>query len=60
MVAATSLGRSVPAFAQATGSAAPAQAPAPTTPAQPAPWKPVFSEVRRGIGYFTGRGGTIG
>ncbi len=23
-------------------------------------WTPVFTEIRRGVGYFTGRGGTIG
>ena len=57
IVAATSLDRSWPAFAQTTASTAPAQAAA---PAQPAPWTPVFTPVRRNIGYFTGRGGTIG
>lgn len=27
---------------------------------QPAPITPVFTEIRRGVGYFTGRGGTMG
>lgn len=27
---------------------------------QPPQWTPVFTEIRRGVGYFTGRGGTIG
>ena len=26
----------------------------------PAQWQPVFTPVRRNVGYFTGRGGTIG
>jgi cyclase len=27
---------------------------------QPPQWTPVFTEIRRGVGFFTGRGGTIG
>ena len=29
-------------------------------PPQPAPLTPVFTELRRNVGFFTGRGGTIG
>jgi len=36
-----------------------AQMPASPPPQSP-PWTPVFAPVRRNIGYFTGRGGTIG
>jgi cyclase len=50
-VAAASLGRSRPLWAQATASPPPVQTPT---------WTPVFTPVRRNIGYFTGRGGTIG
>ena len=33
----------------------------PAAPAQQMPaWAPVFTEIRRGAGFFTGRGGTIG
>lgn len=45
-VGATTLGR--PAFAAA------------WQQQQPQPITPVFTEIRRGVGYFTGRGGTIG
>ncbi len=27
---------------------------------QPAPVTPVFTDIRRNVGFFTGRGGTIG
>lgn len=27
---------------------------------QPPQWTPVYTEIRRGVGFFTGRGGTIG
>jgi cyclase len=37
-----------------------AQAAAPTAPVQAPPWTPVFTPLRRNVGYFTGRGGTIG
>jgi cyclase len=50
-VAAASLDRSRPLWAQTTASTPPAQTPT---------WTPVFTPVRRNIGYFTGRGGTIG
>jgi len=50
-VAALGLGR-LPGFAQAT-----AQAPAPPAPAPPVT---KFEEIRRGVGYFSGNGGTIG
>jgi len=37
------------------------QPPAPAPPAaQPAPPTPVFTDVRRNVGIFTARGGTIG
>ena len=32
----------------------------PQTPQQPPPVTPVFTEIRRNVGFFTGRGGTIG
>lgn len=38
----------------------PAQAPQPMPQQTPAAWKPVFTEIRRGVGQYTGRGGTIG
>ena len=44
-------------LAQAAGAAA--QAPA-AAPAQAAPITPVFTPIRRNVGFFTGRGGTIG
>jgi cyclase len=50
-MAAASLHREHPLWAQATAAAPPAQAPT---------WTPVFTPVRRNVGYFTGRGGTIG
>jgi glyoxylase-like metal-dependent hydrolase (beta-lactamase superfamily II) len=50
-MAAASLDRSRPLWAQTTASTPPAQTPT---------WTPVFTPVRRNIGYFTGRGGTIG
>jgi glyoxylase-like metal-dependent hydrolase (beta-lactamase superfamily II) len=34
--------------------------PMPQPPQQPAQWTPVFTEIRRGVGQFMGRGGTIG
>ena len=36
------------------------QAPAPQQPQQAPQWKPVFTEIRSGVGQFLGRGGTIG
>lgn len=45
-------------FAQTTPTT-PAAAPAATPPAPP-PLVTEFKELRRGVGYFTGRGGTIG
>jgi cyclase len=50
-MAVASLDRAQPLWAQATASPPPAQGPT---------WKPVFTPLRRNIGYFTGRGGTIG
>ena len=38
----------------------PPQAGQPAQPQQPPAWTPVFTEIRRGVGQFTGRGGTIG
>ncbi|MEO6223682.1 MAG: MBL fold metallo-hydrolase [Vicinamibacterales bacterium] len=38
----------------------PPQAAQPMPPQQPAQWTPLFTEIRRGVGQFTGRGGTIG
>jgi cyclase len=35
------------------------QQPPPTAPPAPT-WQPVFTPMRRNVGYFTGRGGTIG
>ena len=46
-------------FGQATP-AAPAPAPAPAGPPAPPPLVTKFEELRRGVGLFTGRGGTIG
>ncbi len=46
-------------FAQ-TPSAIPAPAPAPAGPPPPPPLVTKFEELRRGVGLFTGRGGTIG
>lgn len=40
--------------------AAPAPAPAPAGPPAPPPLVTKFEELRRGVGLFTGRGGTIG
>ena len=37
------------------------QPPSPAAPPQQAPqWTPVFTEIRRGVGQYMGRGGTIG
>jgi cyclase len=49
-MAVASLDRAQPLWAQA----------ASTPPAQGPTWKPAFTPLRRNIGYFTGRGGTIG
>ena len=38
----------------------PAQAPQPPAQQTPPAWTPVFTEIRRSVGQFTGRGGTIG
>jgi cyclase len=48
------------ARAQAPAGAAPATAPQPAAVPPPAPPKPVFTDVRRNVGIFTARGGTIG
>lgn len=41
-------------------SPAPAASPAPSAMPTPPPWTPEFKELRRNVGLFNGRGGTIG
>jgi cyclase len=38
----------------------PAQAPQPPAQQTPPAWTPTFTEIRRGVGHYLGRGGTIG
>jgi cyclase len=58
VIAATSFGQAAIARAMQTQQAQPPAAPPPQQ--TPAPWTPTFTPIRRNVGFYMGRGGTIG
>src|SRR5688500_4637650 len=60
-LASSALALGAGAFGQPVLARAWQQPPTPAQPPQQAPqWTPVFTEIRRGVGQYLGRGGTIG